>query len=58
LGGESYGHVGPFGLCNGTFNNDVIDLAVIITTLSLGVEIGIGTFGNCERQFIAEVLGF
>jgi hypothetical protein len=50
--------VGPFGLCNGTFNNDVIDLAVIITTLSLGVEIGIGTSGNCERQFIAEVLGF
>jgi hypothetical protein len=40
-------HVGPFGLCNGTFNGDVINLPVIIMTLSLGFEIGILTSDNC-----------
>jgi hypothetical protein len=38
--------VGPFGLCNGTFDGDVINLPVIITTLSLDVEVGIGTSCN------------
>jgi hypothetical protein len=43
MGGDGYLHVGPFSLCNGTFDGDVI-----ITTLSLGVEISIGTSGNCK----------
>jgi hypothetical protein len=40
--------VGLFGLSNGTFNSDVIDLPVKITMLSLGVEVGVGTSGNCD----------
>jgi hypothetical protein len=40
--------VGPFGLGDRTFDDDVIDLPVVITALSLGIEVGIGTFGNCE----------
>jgi hypothetical protein len=40
--------VGLFGLSNRTFNSDVIDLPVKITMLSLGVEVGVGTSGNCD----------
>jgi hypothetical protein len=40
--------VGPFDLCNGTLDDDVINLPVIIRTLSLGVKIDIGTSDNCE----------
>jgi hypothetical protein len=40
--------VGPFGLGNKTFDNDVIDLPIIIVVLSLNVKIGVGTSGNCE----------
>jgi hypothetical protein len=40
--------VGLFGLGNGTFDSDMIDLHVIIMTLSLGVKVNIGTSGNCE----------
>jgi hypothetical protein len=40
--------MGPFGLGNGTFNSDVIDLSVVILVMSLGIEIGIGTSGDCE----------
>jgi hypothetical protein len=35
-------------LCNGTFDGDVIDVPVMITMLSLGVKIGIGTSDNCD----------
>jgi hypothetical protein len=45
---ESYGHVGPFGLCHGTFDGDVINLPIIMMTLSLGVKVGIGTSSNCK----------
>jgi hypothetical protein len=45
---KGYEHVEPFGLGNMTFNNDVIDLPVIIVMLSLGVKIGVGTSSNCE----------
>jgi hypothetical protein len=40
--------VGPFGLCNGTFDDDVINLPIIIMTLSLGVEVDVRTSGNCK----------
>jgi hypothetical protein len=40
--------VRPFGFSNGTFDGNVIDLPVIITMLSLGVEVGIGASGNCD----------
>jgi hypothetical protein len=40
--------VGPFGLSNGTFDNDMINMHVIVTMMSLGVEVDVGTSGNCE----------
>jgi hypothetical protein len=58
FGQEGYGYVGPFGLGNMTFADDVIDLPMVITTLSLGVKIGIGTSGICEDCAIgAEGIG-
>jgi hypothetical protein len=35
-------------LCNGTFDGDVINPPVIIMTLSLGLEVDVGTPGNCK----------
>jgi hypothetical protein len=40
--------VGPFGLSDGAFDNYMIYFSVVISTLSFGVEISIGTFSNCE----------
>jgi hypothetical protein len=37
MGGEGYGHMGPFCLGDRTFDSDMVDLA-----LSLCIEIGIG----------------
>jgi hypothetical protein len=39
--------VGPFGLGEWTFNDDVIDLPVVIMTMSLGIELIIRTSGDC-----------
>jgi hypothetical protein len=41
--------VGPFGLCNWTFDNYMVNLSIVISALSLGVKIGIGTSCNCEN---------
>jgi hypothetical protein len=38
----------PFGLGNETFDNDMIDLPVVVLALSLGIEISIRTSGDCE----------
>jgi hypothetical protein len=35
-------------LCNRTFDGDVINLPIIITALSLGVEVSVGTSGNSK----------
>jgi hypothetical protein len=40
--------VRPFGLCNRTFDGDMIDPPVIIMTLSLCVKISNETSGDCE----------
>jgi hypothetical protein len=40
--------VGPFGLGNGTFDNYMIDLPIVVSMLSLGIEIGVATSCNCE----------
>jgi hypothetical protein len=32
----------------GTIDSDVIDLLVIVMAMSLGVEVSVGTSGNCE----------
>jgi hypothetical protein len=33
-------------LCNGTFDDNMINLPIIIMMMSLGVEVGVGTYGN------------
>jgi hypothetical protein len=48
LGGEGYGNVKPLGLGDGAFDNYKIYFSVIILTLSLDVEIGIGALGDCK----------
>jgi hypothetical protein len=40
--------VGPLGLGYGTFDNDVIELPIIVLTLSLGIKIAIGTSDDCQ----------
>jgi hypothetical protein len=48
LGGEGYGNVRPLGLGNGAFDSYMIYFSIIVSVLSLGVKVGIETFGNCE----------
>jgi hypothetical protein len=48
LGGEGDRHVGSFGLGNGAFDSNVIDLSIIVSLLPLGVEIGVGASGDCK----------
>jgi hypothetical protein len=38
----------PLGLGDGTFNSYMIYFLVIISTLLYGVEIGIGSSGDCK----------
>jgi hypothetical protein len=40
--------VRPFGLGNWVFNNYMIYFSVIVSALSLGVKVGIGTSGDCK----------
>jgi hypothetical protein len=40
--------MGPFGLVNGAFDIYMIDLPVIVSVLSLGIKIDVGTPVNCE----------
>jgi hypothetical protein len=66
LGAECYGNVRPLGLGNGAFDNYMIYFSIIVLALSLGVKVGIGTFGNCKDCAMglgrlclaARVLGF
>jgi hypothetical protein len=41
-------NVRPLGLGNGAFDNYVIYFSIIVLALSLGVEVYIGTSGNCK----------
>jgi hypothetical protein len=41
--------MGPFGLGNGAFGCYMIDLLVIVSALSLGIKIGVGTSDNYEQ---------
>jgi hypothetical protein len=63
LGGEGYGNVRPLGLGDETFDSYMIYFSVIISTLSLGVKIGIGAFDDCKdcamsRESFILLLGF
>jgi hypothetical protein len=40
--------MGPFGLGNGTFHNNMIDLPMVVSVLSLGIKISVVTFGDCQ----------
>jgi hypothetical protein len=48
LGRGGFGNVRPFGLGDGAFNSYMIYFSVIISLLSLGVEIGVGAPGYCK----------
>jgi hypothetical protein len=49
LGGEGYMNVRPLGLGNGAFDSCMTYVSVIVSVLPLGVEVGIGTSGNCKE---------
>jgi hypothetical protein len=38
--------MGPFGLGDGAFDDNVVDLAVIISLLPLVIEFGVGASGD------------
>jgi hypothetical protein len=40
--------MGPFGLDDDAFNKNVIDLPIVVSSLPLGVEIGVGDSCDCE----------
>jgi hypothetical protein len=40
--------VRPFGLGDWTFDGYVVDLPIVITMLSLDIEVSIRTSGDCE----------
>jgi hypothetical protein len=40
--------VGPFGLSDGAFDSYMIYFSIVISVLSLGVKIDVGTSSNCE----------
>jgi hypothetical protein len=51
--------VGSLGLGCGAFHSDVVDLPVIVLTLSLGIEIDVGTSGDCHDCAVGgEGIGF
>jgi hypothetical protein len=39
LGGEGYRHMRPFGLGNGTFDSDMVNLAIVIHALPFGFKV-------------------
>jgi hypothetical protein len=40
--------VGPFDLSDGAFDSYIFYFSIVISALSLGVKIGVGTSANCE----------
>jgi hypothetical protein len=40
--------VGPLGLGNGVFDSDMVNLPIIVSTLSLHIKISIGVSGDCQ----------
>jgi hypothetical protein len=50
--------MGPFGLGDGVFDDNVIDLSVIVSSLPLVTKIGVGASGNGENYSVGgEVVG-
>jgi hypothetical protein len=48
FGRECDGHVRPHGFDDGTFNSHVVDLSIIVSSLSLIFKVGIGASGDGE----------
>jgi hypothetical protein len=46
LGGEGYGHAGPFDLSDGAFDSYVIYFSEVISVLSFGLEVGVAASNN------------
>jgi hypothetical protein len=46
--------MGPFGLGDGAFNDNVIDLSVIVSLLVFVIKISVGASGNCENCVMGE----
>jgi thiazole synthase ThiGH ThiG subunit len=41
--------VGPFGFCDGAFDNHMVDLLVVIVVLPLIVKVGVGASSDGEN---------
>jgi hypothetical protein len=41
--------VGTFGLCDGAFDDNMINLPIIISSLPLVIEIGVGASDDCKN---------
>jgi hypothetical protein len=60
---KGYGDVRPLGLCEWTFDNQMVYFSIVISALSLALKVCVGTPGNCEDyamgwESFALVLGF
>jgi hypothetical protein len=42
-------YMGPLGLGDETFDNNMIDLSIVISSLPLVIEISVGTSGDCKN---------
>ncbi len=49
MGGECYGYMRPLGLGDGAFEDNVIDLSVIVCLLPLVIKIGAGASSDCKN---------
>jgi hypothetical protein len=45
--------VGPFGLCDGAFNNYMVYFSVVISALPFGLKVYVGASSNCEDCAVA-----
>jgi hypothetical protein len=44
--------MGPFGSGYGAFDNDMIDMSIIVSTLPLDIKIGVGASVDCEDYVV------
>jgi hypothetical protein len=51
-----HGYVGPFGLGDGAFEDNMIDLSVIVCLLPLVIKIGAGASSDCKNFVVGEKL--
>jgi hypothetical protein len=49
LGWECYGYMGPFDLGDVTFDDNVVDLSLVISPLPLVIKVDVGASSGCEN---------